>query len=704
MDENRKLGIFEGVFTPTVLTILGVIMYLRLGWVVGNAGFLGTLLIIGIAHIITFATVLSMSSIITNMDIGDGGAYTIVTRSLGLEMGGAIGIPLYLSQALSSAFYIIGFAEAWQPYFPNHNFKLVCVITWLVLFTIASISAKFAFKIQYIILVLVALSIGSFLFGNSVNSGAPVMVGNFEQASFWSTFAIFFPAVTGILAGVTMSGELKNPRSSIIKGTLTAMIVGLGVYVLLAFWFARQAPMNELLNNPEIILEVSAVRILVTFGILGAVVSSALSTLVGAPRTLAALAQNNSVPFSNFLSKKDKAGEPRIAIFFSSFLTLFVILFMNLNSLAEILTLFFLMTYGMLNIVVFVEKGIGITSFRPSMTLSIIVPIVGMVGCLVSMLLINPLFTVIAFIVIMLIYTVLSKQNLTSPWGDVRTGIFDTLIERLVQKRMQLEYHPKVWKPSILLPVENDSDFSKVSGIIKDLIYPKGRLYYLTVAKNDANHEESRVKINESLKPLKKKNLFANEIYIKGNDFNTDLPIVLQSLLNMFLQPNIIFFTLSSDINKRKMLTSNLKQIKENDIGIICMEYDKERKFGKKQKINLWLRDKSQNTNLAVLIALQLKKNWNAELNIVAVVKNDVERELMTQYHYDFIQEARLPQDTKVNVYVGDFREIASKETADITILGTPQDISVEYFNRMGHLIPGSIMFLADSGLENIYV
>ena len=108
----KRFGAFGGVFTPSILTILGVVMYLRLGWVVGNAGLAGALLIVLLAHLISVVTGLSVSSIATNRTVGPGGAYFMISRSLGGPAGAAIGIPLFFAQALSIAFYVVGFVES----------------------------------------------------------------------------------------------------------------------------------------------------------------------------------------------------------------------------------------------------------------------------------------------------------------------------------------------------------------------------------------------------------------------------------------------------------------------------------------------------------------------------------------------------------------------------------------------------------------
>src|SRR5665811_1466234 len=156
---HQLFGTFGGVFTPTLLTILGVIMYLREGWVVGNAGLLGAWLIIIISFAITSFTALSLSSITTNIRIGAGGAFSVISQSLGLEVGGSVGIPLYLAQALAVAMYIFGFRAGWLWIFPDHSPLLVDLGTFALLFVIAFISASLAFKIQFLILATIIASL-----------------------------------------------------------------------------------------------------------------------------------------------------------------------------------------------------------------------------------------------------------------------------------------------------------------------------------------------------------------------------------------------------------------------------------------------------------------------------------------------------------------------------------------------------------------
>ncbi|MEJ2751769.1 MAG: hypothetical protein P8169_03665, partial [Chloroflexota bacterium] len=166
--EDNRFGTFAGVFVPTILTVLGAIMYLRLGWVAGNAGLIGALLIIVLAHVITFTTGLSVSSVATNTRVGAGGAFAIISQSLGIEIGGSVGVPLYLAQGVSVALYILAFAEGVMSLVPPDSgltLWMISVVAFVLVFAIAYISARFASRIQFLILLGILLSLVSIFLG-----------------------------------------------------------------------------------------------------------------------------------------------------------------------------------------------------------------------------------------------------------------------------------------------------------------------------------------------------------------------------------------------------------------------------------------------------------------------------------------------------------------------------------------------------------
>jgi len=218
-----QLGTFSGVFMPSFLTIMGVIIFLRMGYVVGNAGVLQGLFVILLANVISVLTSLSVSAIATNIEVKGGGIYYLISRSLGLEYGGPIGLVLFLSQAVSIAFYIIGFSEVLVAMIPNLEPVAVYIECFIcvMLYICACLNLDWAAKIQKWILVVLILGLVAFLAGALTQFNPAVLRGNMGAAymgknSFWIMFAIFFPAITGFTQGVSLSGDLKNPAKSIL--------------------------------------------------------------------------------------------------------------------------------------------------------------------------------------------------------------------------------------------------------------------------------------------------------------------------------------------------------------------------------------------------------------------------------------------------------------------------------------------------------
>jgi solute carrier family 12 (sodium/potassium/chloride transporter), member 2 len=438
----KKFGTFAGVFTPTLLTILGVIMYLRTGWVVGNAGVLGGLGVILLAFGITITTGLSMASVTTNIRIGAGGAYSIISQSLGIEVGGSVGIPLFLSQALAVAMYVFGFREGWLWIFPEHPALIVDLAVFGAVLAIALVSASFAFRVQYFIMAVIGASLvsvaaaaatGSMQYDVAhvglVGSFAGSPEDGFTGTSFWVVFAVFFPAATGIMAGANMSGDLKDPRRSIPVGTLSAIGVSLVIYLMLAYWLARSATPEELVSDYTIMMEKAYWGPAVLAGLLGATFSSALASLVGAPRVLQALGEHSILPRGAWLAQRTPKGEPRHAVYVTAGIVIAALLLRDLNTIAPLITMFFLITYAMINFVVFVEGRLGLVSFRPLFAIPQMVPFLGLAGCLLAMFVVNPAFGLAAVVIVVGVFWLLTRRLIDAPYGDVRSGLFVAVAE-----------------------------------------------------------------------------------------------------------------------------------------------------------------------------------------------------------------------------------------------------------------------------------
>ena len=274
-------------------------MYLRFGWVVGNVGLAGTFLIVTLSTSITFLTALSIAAIATDQRVRTGGAYYMISRSLGIEAGGAIGIPLFLAQGLSVALYTVGFAESMVEVFPVLNEKAVGLVTTVAVAALAIKSARTAIRAQYFIMGAIALSLLSLLFGSPVeNTGAgdgrPGQPHTRE--SFWVVFAVFFPAVTGIMAGVNMSGDLENPGRSIPRGTFAAIGVGYLVYMTIPILLVLRVDRGALISDPLVMQRMALWGPAILLGVWGATLSSAVGSILGAPRVLQALARDGILP------------------------------------------------------------------------------------------------------------------------------------------------------------------------------------------------------------------------------------------------------------------------------------------------------------------------------------------------------------------------------------------------------------------------
>jgi amino acid transporter len=446
------LGTFGGVFTPSILTILGVIMYLRFGWVVGHMGLWGALAIVTLSTSITFLTGLSISAIATDQVVKAGGAYYMISRSLGIETGGAVGIPLYFAQALSVALYTLGFAESLVEVFPQLDQTLVAVVTTILVTLLALQSAAIAIKAQYFIMAAIVLSLFSLAFGHSVDPTPLAPANPPGSVDFWTVLAVFFPAVTGIMAGVNMSGDLKEPTKAIPVGTLAAIATGYAVYMLIPVLLVFRADPSTLVAEPLVMRRMALWGDAILLGVWGATLSSAIGSILGAPRVLQALARDGILPRAlRWMGKGNgPADEPRLGTLFTLGIALAAVSIGDLNLIAPVLTMFFLTTYMVLNVVAGVERFLESPSFRPSFKVHWGFSLLGAVGCIAIMFLINAVATVLAAIIVLGIYLWLERREIQSTWGDVRQGLWLTLV-RTGLFRIEGPLDSKNWRPHLLV-------------------------------------------------------------------------------------------------------------------------------------------------------------------------------------------------------------------------------------------------------------
>ena len=721
----KKFGTFGGVFTPTLLTIIGVIMYLRLGWVVGNAGLLGAWLIIGISFIITLTTALSMSSITTNIKIGAGGAYAIISQSLGLEIGGSLGIPRYVSQGMAVTMYIFGFREGWLSIFPHHSAFIVDVVVFVIIYAIAYKSADLAIRTQYIIMAVIFASlvviVMAAFYGSMQNSASESLTwgsfqgsveDNFSGSNFWVVFAVFFPAATGIMAGANMSGELKDPTRSIPVGTLWAIGISFIIYMGLAYWIARSATTEELLTNYNIMIDKSLFPPLVIAGVLGATFSSALASMVGSSRILYAMGNHEVLPAGKWLGDTDKTGQPRNAMLVTGTMVFLTMLLRDLNAVAPLVTMFFLITYAMLNVVVIIEQNLGLISFRPRFKVLKWVPWLGLISSVLAMFIINATISLISVAVVLIVYGILLQRKLNTPFDDVRSGLFVSFAEWAAKRSARLtQRQERSWKPNLLVPVSESETIEGYFPFLKNVAYPQGSIKLLGIAPKE-KCPKLGAQLSELSEAFKTNSVFSSWAVIRTENYSQGVNFANQAYRGSFIKPNITFLDIKHIKHHSKGFNEIIEEAARLQLGVLIYSQHSDYGMGQRQVINVWIRNRAPNwkiswdignLDLSILVAFKLKRNWNATIRLVTVVDNKEQEMQANKFMADLIDHTRLPE-TETTVYIDSFKDLIGRAPqADLNIFGLVPNPNFEFMDTMVAETQTTCLFIRDSGLENIF-
>ena len=458
-NQDKKLGTFAGVFTPSVLTILGIILFMRLGYVVGAGGIKQALLIIMIANLISVLTSISLSAIATNLTVRGGGDYFLISRTLGLEFGGAIGLVLFLAQSVSVGFYCIGFGEILAGLLGagSGTAQIVAVVAIGGLFILAWLGADWATRFQFIVMGILGLALASFFLGGWFQWDDQIFHENWNAAAsgqgFWVLFAVFFPAVTGFTQGVSLSGDLEDPGKSLPLGTFLAVGISIIVYFGAALVFAGALPQNILLNDYDSMRKVAWLPVLIVAGVFAATLSSAMASFLGAPRILQALAADKIFPILNSFAKGvGPTNNPRRGVLLAAGVALLTVGLGNLNLIASVVAMFFLISYGLLNYATYFEARTASPSFRPRFKwFHQRVSLAGALVCLVVMLAIDWKAGALAVAVLFILYHYLLRTVRQERWADSRRSYhLQQVREHLLQVSQELE-HPRDWRPQILI-------------------------------------------------------------------------------------------------------------------------------------------------------------------------------------------------------------------------------------------------------------
>ncbi|XP_052732062.1 cation-chloride cotransporter 1 isoform X2 [Vigna angularis] len=442
-----KLGTLMGVFIPCIQSILGIIYYIRFSWIVGMAGIGQTLLLVSLCGTCTFLTSISLSAIATNGAMKGGGPYYLIGRALGPEVGVSIGLCFFLGNAVAGALYVLGAVETFLKAVPAAGiFRVVCIFLGI-----------FVARKDHPTEGITGLNSQTFRenwssdYQKTNNAGIPQTDGSVTW-DFNSLVGLFFPAVTGIMAGSNRSSSLKDTQRSIPVGTLAATLATTCLYFISLVLFGSVASREKLLTDRLLTATVAwPFPSLIKIGIILSTMGAALQSLTGAPRLLAAIANDDILPILNYFKAAD-GGEPHVATLFTAFLCIGCVIIGNLDLITPTVTMFFLLCYTGVNLSCFLLDLLDAPSWRPrwkfhhwSMSL------VGALLCIVIMFLISWSFTVVSLALASLIYKYVSIKGKAGDWGDGFKSAYFQLALRSLRSLGASQVHPKNWYPIPLI-------------------------------------------------------------------------------------------------------------------------------------------------------------------------------------------------------------------------------------------------------------
>lgn len=619
------------VFLTAISTILGAIMFLRFGFATAHVGVLGVFAIILLGHLVTIPTAMAIAEIATNQKVEGGGEYYIISRSFGLTVGGAIGLSLFFSQAISTAFYVIAFAESFRPILPwlaeswgiqINDLRLISIPAMLALSAlILTKGANMGMKVLYVVVSVLLLSLVFFFLGSPMDAAGGDMDFLTRRVSpsepFFYVFAICFPAFTGMTAGVGLSGDLENPRKSIPLGTLAATLAGMVVYVLVALKLGYSATPEALDADPLIMSQISVWGPIIPIGLACATFSSAVGSILVAPRTLQAIGGDDLIParaLNRWLARgKGERGEPFHASLVACAIAIVFVALGDVNSVAEIISMFFMMTYGSICMISFLEHFAADPSYRPTFNSRWYVSAFGAMACLWLMFKMNTLVAALALMIMGGIYLIISFTN---PDKTGLAAIFQGVIFQIsrqlqifLQKTQQKKYTLN-WRPSVVCVSSDTFQRSSALEILRWMSHHHGFGTYIHFLKgylSRATKGESDDAMGRLLRLARAGNsrVFVDTLVSPSETSAISQVIQLPGVSGHENNGLLMEFS--------KLNPVNLEAIVSNEPLVVANRFDlyvlgsSERKFGYRQEIHIWLtRQDDENANLMILLGFIL--------------------------------------------------------------------------------------------------
>ena len=683
MADKKKFGTFAGVFTPSILTILGVIMYMRLGWVVGNAGLLGAIVIIIIAHLIAVTTGLSVSSVATDKKIGAGGIYYVLSRSMGIPIGGSIGIALAVGTAFSIALYLVGFSESFNAYFgfgmSVNDIRITGTIALLTLTVIALISTSLALKAQYFILAAIAVSLIAIFAGSSefVPESVPLLSTE-GSVPLEVVFAIFFPAVTGFTAGIAMSGDLKDPKTSIPVGTLSAIGVGLVVYLVLAVFMAFTINSDVLKTDYNILMKVALFAPAVVAGIWGATLSSALGGILGGPRILQAMSIDKVTP-KIFGKGKGTNNEPVNALLMVFIIAEAGVLIGELDVIARVVSMFYLTAYGFINISYFLESWAN-PDFQPSFKIKRWIGLLGFIACFGVMIKLDMIDMFAALAVIGGLYFGLQRKEVKLQSNDVWRSVWENVVNKGLKKIDAQVDENSNWNPNIILFSGRSDHQSYLLELCKTVSGRTGivtNFKLIVDAKDDTPLKKTeQIVRSESFKEL---GIFGRQV--KVDNIYSGITNIATVFGFSGVEPNTIMMGWPKGLENSGEYAKMTETLLYLDYNLLYLDFDRKTKFGNYRSVDLWWRETdSKNAEMMLNIArfIIASPKWNnTNIRVLFVNNNNVDSTIIHSKISKLVEDLRVKVEIRIinnAVEQKPFYNIIEEQSAstDLTLVGIP--------------------------------
>ncbi len=775
-NNTRKFGTAP-VFFTAISTILGAIMFLRFGFAVGTVGLLGTIAIVLIGHAVTIPTAMAIAEISTNQRVEGGGEYYIISRSFGLVIGSSIGIALYFSQAISVGFYIIAFSEAFSSLFEflRTNYELHPTVIWLlgkkqtvsipVLFLLTAIvltkGADLGVKTLYVVVVTLFLSLIAFFLGdteyNRTHTIDPLthvseLPNQNEEAiefsdlpternqgtsgddnrsrgrfpiSFFTVFAIIFPAFTGMTAGVGLSGDLKEPGRSIPLGTLSATITGMIVYVIIALKLSASASPENLADTSKLVMAEIAWQgfWIIPVGLAAATISSALGSILVAPRTLQAIARDRVLPSTGinyWLSRgRGQGDEPFNATLITVIVAFLVILLGELDFVAEIISMFFMVTYGTLCLISFLQHFAADPSYRPTFRSRWYISLFGAIACFGLMFFMNAGYAILALALMILFYNLIRYFN---PEKRNLSIIFQGVIFQFSrQMRVFLQKADKEqtfsWRPSAVCISEHSFERIGAFELLRWLSQRYGFGTYIHKIDGYLSRNTHLEAIESRERLIKMAETTNSKVYIDTliSPSNTSaIAQVIQLPGISGTENNLLLLEFSKhEPGNLQDIVDNFKLIKSVDFDLLILG-STERGYGLRSHIHIWITSNDFiNANLMILLGYILlgHKEWKSgDIKIFAVFPEEELQDGKAQIR-TLIADGQLPispnnikliarkQDIEVRQIINE-----KSEDADLTIVGIRDELVKHDGPAVfaGYESIGNTLFVNAAGQKNI--